>query len=74
MPDYLKEEGYIRLLQCFLQPNNLIQRKENTNSLTDQEMAYGKPNEIQELQVDPLHQLFNPEKPKELGMHENRIG
>ena len=34
MAGYLKEEGYIRLIQCFLNPALMLNRPESPNPLT----------------------------------------
>ncbi len=69
----LREEGYIRLLQCFLNPALMIQRKEAPNALTDQQVLQlgpdGRPRVMTKAghQVDPIYQLFVPDQVNQLG-------
>ena len=67
---YLQEDGYIRLLQCFLNPALMVQRKEAPNALTDQQLgADGRARVIckEGQQVDPIYLLFMPEESEKLG-------
>ena len=74
MSNYLQEEGYIRLIQCFLQPDLMLQRKESPNSLTERQVLElgpdGKARVIQQQGAhrDPLYQLFVPTQPDDTGM------
>ena len=76
MAGYLQEEGYIRLIQCFLNPKLMIQRKEAPNALTEQQVLElgpdGRPQVIQRqgTQVDPIYQLFSHQHSEELGKRE----
>ncbi len=73
MSHYLREEGYIRIIQCFLLPDLMIQRKEGPNALTEQDVLEldkeGRPRVIERAgtQVDPLYQLFMPDNPDQIG-------
>ena len=73
MSNYLREEGYIRLVQCFLHPSLMVHRKESPNPLTEQHVLElgvdGRPQVIQRqgTYVDPLYQLFVPDQPEEQG-------
>ena len=75
MSNYLKEEGYIRIIQCFLQPNLMLHRKESPNSLTERQvLELGVDGKAQVLQrpgahVDPLYQLFVPDQPEDIGTY-----
>ena len=73
LAEYLREDGYIRLLQCFLNPALMVQRKEAPNALTDQQVlqlgADGRARVIHKegQQVDPIYLLFMPEESEKLG-------
>ena len=73
LSNYLKEDGYIRLLQCFLQPALMIQRKEAPNALSEKQVLKLGPEGIAQVihkegtQIDPIYHLFMPDKPEELG-------
>ena len=70
LAEYLREDGYIRLLQCFLNPALMVQRKEAPNALTDQQLgADGRARVIHKVgqQVDPIYLLFIPEESEKLG-------
>lgn len=73
MSNYLREEGYIRLIQCFLLPSLMLQRKESPNSLTEHQVMEldpeGRPHVLQRpgTQVDPIYQLFVPDNQDQLG-------
>ena len=75
MSNWLREEGYIRLIQCFLNPRLMLERKENPNSLTERQVmeigADGRPHLLQRggagPQVDPVYQLFVPDNPEDIG-------
>ena len=75
MSNYLREEGYIRLIQCFLHPSLMLERKESPNSLTENEVLElgpdGKPRVIQRggTLVDPIYQLFMPSNPDDIGKY-----
>ena len=72
MSNYLQEEGYIHLIQCFLEPNRMVQCKESPNSLTERELGPdGRPQVIPQdnIQWDPLYQLFMPTQPDDIGMY-----
>lgn len=74
MSNYLREEGYIRLIQCFLQPNLMLRCEESPNALAEQQVLQlgpdGRPKVMPRpgKQVDPLHQLFVPDNPEEIGL------
>lgn len=74
MSDYLQEKGYVRLIQCFLQPGLMLQCQETPNALTEQQVLHlgldGRTRILhrQGTQMDPIHQLFVPNNPNELGM------
>ncbi len=76
MTECLREEGYIRMIQCFLHPRLMLERRENPNSLTERQVmelgADGRPHLLQQEgvgpQVDPVYQLFVPDKPEDIGM------
>ena len=80
MSNYLQEEGYIRLIQCFLQPDLMLQRKESPNSLTERQVLElgpdGRPQVIprQGDQQDPLYQLFIPAQPDDIGNYGVEFG
>ena len=70
MAGYLKEEGCIRLIQCFLIPALMLNRPESPNPLTgDQQVLellpggghrpLRRPGQVME---DPLFKLFVPDK------------
>ena len=70
MAGFLKEEGYIRLIQCFLNPALMQNRPESPNPLTgDQQVLellpggghrpLRRPGQAME---DPLYKLFVPNK------------
>ena len=73
LAEYLQEDGYIRLLQCFLNPALMVQHKEAPNALTDQQVlqlgADGRARVIHKegQQVDPIYLLFMPEESEKLG-------
>ena len=73
MSNYLKEDGYIRLLQCFLQPSLMIQRKEAPNALSEKQVLnldLGRRAQVihkEGTQIDPIYHLFMPDNPEELG-------
>ena len=67
MSAILKEEGYIRLIQCFLNPDLMLNRPESPNPLTgDQQVLELIPGggarpirtRGQQAKEDPLHKLF----------------
>ncbi len=71
---YLKEEGYIRLIQCFLNPGMMLQVEESPNPLRDDEQVIEltregghRPVQRQGVKVDPLYQLFVPQDPDKEG-------
>lgn len=74
MSNYLQEEGYVRLIQCFLKPGLMLERPESPNALTEQQVLQlgldGKAHVLkrQGAQVDPIYQLFVPSNPDELGL------
>lgn len=78
MSHYLREEGYIRLIQCFLQPGLMLERKESPNSLTERQvLELGSEGKVQVMQrqgpqMDPVYQLFQPDNPEELGRQGGR--
>ena len=74
MSPYLKEEGYIRLIQCFLCPDLMLNRKEVPNVLREDQPVLeftldGRPRPIRRggNETDPVHDLFLPENPKQQG-------
>ena len=57
---YLKEEGYIRLIQCFLQPGLMLQHPELSRShsrVQGGEVSEHLPQQPPQA-VDPIYQLF----------------
>ena len=76
MTNCLREEGYIRLIQCFLHPKLMLERPEAPNSLTEKQVMElgpdGRPHLLQREgagpQVDPVYQLFMPERPEDTGV------
>lgn len=64
MSTYLHgDKAYIRLIQCFLSPNLLIQCKENLNPFTDEETYAREVGEVDrnpENHFDFLYQVFDP--------------
>ena len=66
MSQFLKEEGYIRVIQCFLNPDLMLNRPESPNPLTgDQQvlelLPRGGHRPIQrrgQAMEDPLHNMF----------------
>ena len=75
---YLKEGGHIRLIQCFLNPDLMLQREELPSSLRDsaeQTRAGGQqtragghqPAQRDIVKVDPLYQLLVPNDPERKG-------
>ena len=77
MAVFLKEEGYIRLIQCFLNPALMLNRPESPNPLTgDQQVLEllpggGHPPMRRHGQAmeDPLYKLFVPDKDVKQGMY-----
>lgn len=67
------EEGYIRLLRCFLHPNLMLQHRESSSSLTERQVlelgVNGAPTDLQHHEDDPLHQLFFPDNSEQLGRY-----
>ena len=67
------EDGYIRMIQCFLQPNLMIHRKEAPNSLIEKEVLELDPDGRAQVmpredhQIDPVYLLFMPHKQDEFG-------
>ena len=66
MSALLKEEGYIRLIQCFLNPDLMLNRPESPNPLADDQQVLelvpgggAKPIKRRgQTKEDPLHSLF----------------
>jgi len=73
LAEYLTEDGYIRLLQCFLNPALMVERREAPNALTDQQvLQLGSDGRAKVLQkegqkVDPIYLLFRPGREEKLG-------
>ena len=73
LAEYLHEDGYIRLLQCFLNPALMVEHKEAPNALTDQQvLQLGSDGRAKVLhregqQVDPIYQFFRPGQEEKLG-------
>ena len=74
MEEYLREDGYIRLIQCFLNPELMLKKPEPPNVLRDDqpvmELLPGggyRPRHQEGKLADPLHQLFQPEDPQKQG-------
>ena len=74
MSPYLKEEGYIRLIQCFLCPDLMLNRKEVPNVLREDQAVLeltsdGRHRPIRRggNEMDPVHDLFVPENPEQQG-------
>lgn len=71
---YLKEEGYVRLIQSFLNPGLMLQKEESPNPLREDEQVLeltgdGRHQPVRRggVMVDPLYQLFVPEDPEKEG-------
>ena len=70
---YLKEEGYIRLIQCFLNPQLMLNRPESANPLDGQQVLEITPDGRTTLikrtgkQFDPLYKLFMPDDRRKQG-------
>ena len=58
MHPYLKNGGYIRIIQCFLCPDRMLNCKEVPSVLPEGQAA----DKREEIEMDPLHDLFDPEK------------
>ena len=77
MANFLKEEGYIRLIQCFLNPGLMLNRPESPNPLTgDQQVLELLPGgghrpmrRNGQSMEDPLYKLFVPDKDVKQGMY-----
>lgn len=73
---YLMEEGYIRLIQAFLNPGLMVHRPEAPNPLREDEQVLeldpgGRHRPLQRSGVplaDPLYLLFFPDNPQQQGM------
>ena len=74
MSNYLQEEGYVRLIQCFLKPDFMHQHKESPNPLTERQVLELEPDgRVQVIpqegaQWDPLYKLFMPTQADDIGM------
>lgn len=76
MSGFLKEEGYIRVIQCFLNPELMLNRPESPNPLTgDQQVLElvpgGGHRPIQrrgQAKEDPLYSLFVPNEQQKEGI------
>ena len=71
---YLQEEGYIRLIRCFLNPKLLLSNPESPNPLQEDtpvlELVPGGGHrriERRGKKIDPLHQLFMPSEHQQNG-------
>ena len=71
---YLREEGYIRLIQCFLNPQLMLCHPESPNPLREDtpvlELVAGGGHRTLERRgkkVDPLYQLFMPTNHQQIG-------
>ena len=64
MLPYLKEEGYVRMIQCLLFPDLMIHREEAPNVLRD-----GRHQPIKRCgnEMDPVYELFMPPNPEQQG-------
>ena len=71
MAGYFKEEGYIRLIQCVLNPALMLNRPESPNPLTGDELVLellpdGRHRPLRRRggqgTEDPLYKLFVPDK------------
>ena len=66
---YLRDNGCICLLQCFLFPNHMIQTKEVPNTFTTEQLDHMNPEEREQSlnmdskKIDPIYSFFMPEKP-----------
>lgn len=77
MATSLKEEGYIRLIQCFLNPALMLNRPESPNPLTgDQQVLELLPGgghrplrRRGQAMEDPLYRLFVPSKDVKQGTY-----
>ena len=74
MSKYLNEDGYIRLIQCFLQPKLMLQCPELSKShsrVPVGEVSGHLPKPT--APVDPIYQLFMPLKPDQQGQCERKL-
>ena len=62
---YLQEEGYIRLIQCFLNPKLMLCHSETPIPLQEDHSVLGLEREGKT--IDPLHQLFMQSEHKQIG-------
>lgn len=75
MAHHLKEEGYVRMIQCFLLPDLMINRPEAPNVLREdlavlELAADGRHRPIRRHgnEMDPIYELFRPSHPELQGM------
>ena len=75
MSPYFKEEGYIRVIQCFLNPDLMLNRPESPNPLTGDEQVLEllpggghRTKRRGQATEDPLHSLFVYPKDQKQGM------
>ena len=80
MEEYLREDSYIRLIQCFLNPELMLKNPEPPNVLRDDqpiiELTPGggyRPRPRDGKREDPLHLLFQPEGPQQQGKCECKV-
>ncbi len=76
MSPYLKEEGYVRMIQCFLLPELMIRRPEAPNVLREDLAVLeltpdGRQRPIRRggSETDPVYELFMPIHTEQQGRH-----
>ena len=74
MKKYLCEDSCVRLIQCFLIPEQMLKSPETLNILKDDQPTIGlssggryRPCTQEEQLKDPLHQLFQPDDSQQQG-------
>ena len=74
MLPYLREEGYVRMIQCFLLPELMIRREEAPNVLREDEAVLEltpdgrhRPIKRRGNEMDPVYELFMPPNPEQQG-------
>ena len=70
---YFDDKGFIRLIQCFLDPDLMLECKETPNPLKEEQVLELVDGRFQKLcrpgeESDPLYQLFVPDHNAKLGM------
>ena len=74
MTPYLKEEGYVRMIRCFLLPELMIQQKEAPNALREDEVdRRHRPIRRGGNEMDPVYELFMPSHPEQQGIIDQSV-